>query len=151
MVVVLTVAVIPAATARADLSAADQTTLAEMALRWAVDGGIPDFKLVKDPSTLIVARTNLPPISNLHLSEHKVVLLSPQRIQARADAQGDFLYFRFDRWRGDTHHATVAIALIWAVSRTSREHYLSGGGATLEFEKSDDRWQLLPVGERWSS
>jgi hypothetical protein len=133
------------------MSATDQHTLAEMALRWAIDGGIPDFKLVKDPSTLIVARTNLPKAPNLRLPGRTVVLLSPQRIQARADAQGDFLYFRFDRWGGDARHATVAIALIWAVSRTSKEHYLSGGGATLEFQKRDDTWQLLPVNERWTS
>ncbi len=122
-----------------------------MALRWAVDGGIPDFKLVKDPSTLIVADTNLPDAPGLEVAGRKVVVLSPQRIQARADAEGDFLYFRFRAFQGDQQHATVSIALIWAVSSTSKEHYLSGGGATLEFEKHGDTWQLLPQGERWSS
>ena len=133
------------------LSAADRRALAEQSLRWASEGGIADFGLVKDPSHLIVLNAHLQGVAALRVPQHTVTLLPPRGIQARADAEGDFLYFRFDRISGDAHRAQVFVALIWAVSAKSTEHYLSGGGATLEFEKRDGRWQLLPVTERWMS
>lgn len=148
---VVAAALVAPARAHAKLSDSDKTTLSVMALQWAIDGGIADFKLLKDPSHLVVANFNLPKRAELHLPGREVTLLSLLRIQALADMQGDFLYFRFDRLRGSERHATVAIALVWAVSAKSRTPYLSGGGATLEFEKRDGRWQLQPVTNRWMS
>jgi hypothetical protein len=80
-----------------------------------------------------------------------VLLISLPRIQTQADRAGDLLYFRFDRFKGNEQHASVGIALIWAVSAKSKEVYLSGGGATLEFEKVNGKWQMLPVANRWAS
>lgn len=145
------VAIATLATAEGVLSAGDRRVLAEQSLRWAIEGGISDFHLVKDPSHLIVASVNLRDVAALQVPHRTVTILSPQRIQNRANTKGDFLYFRFDRFDGDASHARVAVALVWAVSATSKEHYLSGGGATLEFEQRDGRWQLLPVTERWMS
>jgi hypothetical protein len=45
----------------------------------------------------------------------------------------------------------VPIALVWAVGMQSKTPYLSGGGATLQFEQRDGKWTLLPVNERWAS
>ena len=137
--------------ARAALSDADKKTLAEMALQWAIDGGIGDFKLVKDPSQLIVANFNLPKNVKLDLPGRTITIFSLLRIQAEANHGGDFLYFRFNRLDGSDDHATVAIALVWAVAEHSGTQYLSGGGATLEFEKRDGKWQLQPVMNRWMS
>jgi hypothetical protein len=147
----MSLAMLAADPAYADLSKADQRMLVERALRWAVDGGIPDFKLTPDPSQLIVADVNLPRGLTLRVPGRTVTLLSPASIHARADAQGDFLYFRIDRISGGAQHASLAIALLWAVSIHSTAHYLSGGGATLEFEKGNGTWRLLPVRERWMS
>ena len=132
------------------LSPADKRSLAELALQWAVDGGIPDFKLVKDPANLVVSNANLDKLQ-VKLTDHKVTILPPRNIQARADKEGDFLYFRFGRFGGDADRATVAIALVWAVGKDSEAQYLSGGGATLKFEKRDDKWQMLPVTNKWMS
>ncbi len=140
-----------ATAAHAALSDADKKTVAEMALQWAIDGGIGDFKLVKDPANLVVANFNLPKGVKLDLPGRAISLFSLLRIQAEANHGGDFLYFRFDRLDGDQDHATVAIALMWAVAVQSQAHYLSGGGATLEFEKRDGKWQLQPVMNRWQS
>ena len=133
------------------VSAADEGTLAGMALQWALAGGIPDVKLLKDPSTLMVADFNLRRGIQLTVPGHNIALASLPHIQAHADLKGDMLYFRFDRFTGDASHATVAIALVWAVSANSTAHYLSGGGATLEFEKVNGAWQLKPVKQRWVS
>ncbi len=139
------------AAAENGLSAVDRRVLAEKALRWAIDGGISDFHLVKDPSHVIIANVNLEGVPELSLPHRAAVILTPQAIQARADGKGDFLYFRFDRFSGDAAHARVVLSLVWAVGATSQEHYLSGGGATLEFEQRDRQWRLLPVTERWAS
>ena len=139
------------APACADVTDADKKTLAELALRWAVDGGITDVKLMKDASTLVVAETHLPPGVRLAVQGRTVRVLAPAAIQAEADRVGDFLHFRFDRFTGDASHASVPIALVWAVGKGSTVHYLSGGGATLDFERRDGAWVLLPVSNRWMS
>jgi len=144
-------ATVAAAPAPIKLSAADTRTLAEMALQWAVDGGISDFKRVKDPANLIVSTANLPPKIALKLAGRTVSVLPPAKIQARADKDGDFLYFRFGSFSRDKEKARVALWLVWAVSQHSSAFYLSGGGATLNFERHDGTWQLLPVTDRWMS
>jgi hypothetical protein len=137
--------------ARAVLSDADGKTLAEMALQWALDGGIGDVKLIKDPSNPVVADLHLSKKMKLELPGRTIKLFSLLRIQAEANFGGDFLYFRFNRVDGDAEHAKVAIALVWAVAENSRQHYLSGGGATLEFVKHAGKWQLQPPMNRWTS
>ena len=137
--------------ARAVLSDTDKKTLAEMALQWAFDGGISDVKLITNPSNPIVANFNLSKDMKLELPGRTIHLYSLLTIQALANRTSDFLYFRFDRLEGDAEHAKVAIALIWAVGENSGKQYLSGGGATLEFLKRDDKWQLQPVMNRWMS
>jgi hypothetical protein len=137
--------------AQGALSDADKKTLAEMALQWAIDGGIGDFKLVKNPINLIVANFNLPKDVKLEVPGRTINLFSLLRIQAEANHGGDFLYFRFNRLEGEAEQAKVAIALVWAVGEQSSTQYLSGGGATLDFEKRDGKWQLQPVMNRWGS
>ncbi len=134
------------------LSAADKRALAELTLQWAIDGGIDDFKLAKDPSNLVVSNANLPAKTVMVVPGRTVTVLSPPAIQARADKEGDFLYFRFGGFSFNKDaRAEVAIALVWAVSIHSTAHYLSGGGATLIFEKRNGKWELLPVTNRWMS
>ena len=140
-----------AAPARADLTAADKQALAQLALQWAVDGGIADFKLVKDPSDVIVADIYLPKDAKLELPNHKITVMSLLRIQATADVNGDFLYFRIGPMTNKENHASLPIALLWAVGVQSKTPYLSGGGATLDFEKRDGKWERLPVTNQWMS
>jgi hypothetical protein len=147
----LTAAAVCPSPAQAKLSAADKQAVAQLAVEWAVNGGISDYKLVKNPADVIVADFNLPKGTHLQLPGRRVTLYSLLLIQALADRNGDFLYFRFNHFTGDAQHATVAIALVWAISAKSRTPYLSGGGATLEFEKHDGKWKMLPVTNRWMS
>lgn len=148
---VVAVAVLLAAPVHAKLPAEDQRTLAQMALQWAIDGGIMDVKLVKDLTTIPVLDANLPPHTRLQLAGRKVEVYSLAVMQALADTQGDFLYFRLGPFAEKDHRVSVPIALVWSVSVKSTVQYLSGGGATLEFEKRDGAWQQLPVTDRWSS
>ena len=148
---VVAVGTLRTGTAFAELSAADKQTLAELALQWAADGGIPDVKLQHDPSKLVVVNLNLPPNTVLRVPNRTVSLKSPMRIQAEADMVGDLLYFRLGPFTGDKDRATVAIALLWAIGVRSKTTYLSGGGSTLQFQQRDGKWTLLPVNERWTS
>jgi hypothetical protein len=151
VIAVLVAVTLGAGAAAAQLPTADKQTLAELALRWAVDGGIPDVKLLQDPSKLVVIDQNLPPRVALRVPNRTVEVQSPLQIQVRADMEADFLYFRLGPFTGDKDHASVPIALVWAVGVRSKTPYLSGGGATLQFERRDGQWTLLPVSERWMS
>lgn len=137
--------------AHADLSAADKTALAELALGWALNGGISDTKLMKDPAKVIVDAQNLPQKVKLTLPKRTVIVTTMMHIQVEADVYGDFLYFHFGSMTGDADHASVPITLVWAVGVRSKTAYLSGGGTTLRFERRDGKWTLLPVTERWMS
>jgi hypothetical protein len=133
------------------LTASDQQKLAEMALQWAVDGGIADVKLMKNPSSIVVADLNLPKGTQLSLPANTISLLSLQTIQAQADEHGDFLYFRFGPVVQRDQRVDLPISLVWAVGAKSSIMYMSGGGATLDFERQDGKWILLPVTEHWMS
>jgi len=137
--------------AHAQLSNTDKQTLAELALRWAVDGGIPDVGLMKDPAQVFVEDHNLPPRPQLHVPQRTVTVASRIHLQAEADLHGDFLYFHFGPITGEQSRASVPITLVWAVGIGSKAVYLSGGGTTLQFELRHDKWTLLPVTERWTS
>lgn len=134
------------------LSGTDKQTLASLALQWAVDGGIGDAKLLKEPTRLIVLAQHLPSTARLEVPDRTVVLMSAIRIQAQADVSGDFLYFSIGPFESQQERVRVPVKLVWAIS--IKEHhlpYLSGGGAILEFEKKDGKWERLPVVEQWSS
>ena len=146
----ITGAVIPAPYA-GKMPDADKRILAEMALQWAVSGGLSDVHLLKDPSHVIVSEANLPQNVTLRLRDRTVTVLSPKDIQQRADGEGDFLYFKFGSFHHAKQRASVGLSLVWAVAATSTTAYLSGGGATLEFQKRDRRWELLPVANQWIS
>ncbi|HVM98514.1 MAG TPA: hypothetical protein VMT89_19115 [Candidatus Acidoferrales bacterium] len=135
----------------APFGASDEVTIAEMALQWAMDGGIADFHLVKDPNIAIVADLNLPKNAALKLTGHKVSLLSMQDIQSMADEHGDLLYFRFAPFKQRDERIDVPISLVWAVGAKSTTIYMSGGGATLSFKRQNGKWVLLPVTEHWMS
>jgi hypothetical protein len=149
--IVVVAAALFVAPAQATLSADDKRALVQIALQWAIDGGIADVKLIKDPKKIFVLNVNLPPRTQPEIPDRKVEVQSLALIQAVADTRGDLLYFRIGPFTEKDQHAIVPIALIWAVSVKSTEHHLSGGGATLEFEKRDGKWQQLPVTNRWAS
>jgi len=98
-----------------------------------------------------VLDANLPPGTRLQLAGRKVEVHSLAVMQALADMRGDFLYFRLGPFAEKDQRVNVPIALVWSVSVKSTAQYLSGGGATLEFEQRDGAWRQLPVTNRWSS
>ncbi len=144
--------VLLAAGAAQALSHADKQTLASLALQWAVEGGIGDVGLLKDPTRLIVAAHYVPSDALLVVPNRTVVLMSLVRIQAHADVTGDFLYFVIGPFQARGERVRVPVKLEWAIS-VNEQHlpHLSGGGAILEFERKDGQWQRLPVVEQWSS
>ena len=78
----------------------------------------------------------LPELAGLRL-----VVLSPEEIQARADAEGDFLYLHFNPFEVvSPDEVNVSFGSQWAVAEDSTIGYLSGGGLQLIYTRSDGGW-----------
>ncbi len=106
-----------------------------------VDEAIPDYAMLADQDELVLSTENLPegwtpdfPVA--------ITLLTPEEIQAKADAEGDFLYLHVQELTAvsDTQ-ATLSISSTWAIAQDSDMLYLSGGGFQMEFTQSGDQWQ----------
>ena len=57
-----------------------------------------------------------------------IILLTPDAIQEKADAEGDFTYLRFTSFEIQRDGVLVNLDNIWAVGKDSMYAYLSGGG-----------------------
>jgi inhibitor of cysteine peptidase len=109
--------------------------------RALIDREIPDYGLLPDPAHVVLSTENIKPQFVPQLPGVTLELLSPEEIQARADAQGDFLYLRFDEMStSQENEATVSLSNTWAVGADSDNAYLSGGGFTIEYKKEAGEW-----------
>ena len=136
--------------AYAGLSAEDKKALAETAIQWAIDGGLPDFKFVKEPEKLVVLNTYLPQGAKLELPGRKLAVTSLVRIQATADVGTDVTYFRFGPFSGGDARASGSIALVPVQSIRNPAGGGGSSGADLEFEKRDAKWVVSRVADRWT-
>jgi hypothetical protein len=139
-----------AVAAPVELSNADKQALAVLAIQWACDGGLDDFKRVPTGSDLVVADVNLPKDVKLDLPGRKVVVASLARIQAHADIKGDAVYFRLGPFTGDDLRTEVPVALLWAASVRNPAAVVTGSGALLEFEKRNGKWQRVGMTGAWT-
>ena len=125
----------------------DTAQIVELALKWAlVEQSIPDFGLLDDQQNIILSLENIDAEMVPQLPGINFILLSPDEIQRKADADGDFLHLSFQQFLFvpgvSDSKAEVSINNSWAVGKDSRVGYLSGGGCTLEFHKKDGAWML---------
>lgn len=136
-----------------DTAALSQDDVAEL-IRLTLDRAlaeqeIPDYALLADQETLVLSGEHLP--DGLDLSGFELTVLSPEEIQARADAEGDFPYLRFQSITADNaDSAQVSLGSAWAIAADSEMLYLSGGGFTIEYTRTGDDWQGEIV-EQWIS
>jgi hypothetical protein len=75
-----------------------------------------------------------------HIPQAKLLVLSPQEIQAKANREGDFLYLIFSRFDVDDLKVVVTLKKVWAKSKTSKEDYISGGSVTYEYRREKGKW-----------
>lgn len=131
------------------ISAEDQAELIRLTLERAlIEQEIPDYALLADQETIILSSENIDAALVPEFSEVPLEIMTPEEIQARADAEGDFPYLFFEAIEptsADT--ATVSLSSRWAIGADSEMLYLSGGGFEIEYNKLGDSW----VGEVLSS
>ncbi len=108
--------------------------------RALVNQTIPDYALIKDKQNIILSNKTINGIQIPQIDGVNLVLLSPQQIQVRADASGDFLYLRFSQVLVGNTTITISIENVWAVSASSHTGYLSGGGYTTVYQKAPTGW-----------
>lgn len=112
---------------------------------------IPDYALLADQPEIILSTENidtglLPTLASVNLAT-----MSPDEIQAKADAEGDFPYLRFQGFTAVSQdEVRVSLSSSWAVGADSDMIYLSGGGFTITYSRTATGWDG-EVTEMWIS
>lgn len=102
---------------------------------------IPDYALLADQEQIVLSTENIDAALVPELDGVALVTMTPEEIQARADAEGDFPYLRFEEIRAATaDSARVSLGSTWARAADSEILYLSGGGFTIDYTRTADGW-----------
>ena len=121
----------------------DKTEIVRLSLERAlVDQEIPDLGLlVENGNEIALSTENIADVAVPRVPGFELILLSPEEIQAKADAEGDFLYLHFNPFEVETpDRASVGLGSQWAVAEESTTGYLSGGGLQMIYERLPDGW-----------
>jgi hypothetical protein len=126
-----------------DLTSSDKQEIVQMTLELAlISQEIPDYELLAASGNEIVMSTQL--IESVDIGEidgYKLILLSPEQIQAKANSEGDFLYLSFSSIEPvSPDKVAVSFGSGWAVAEDSDTGYLSGGGFELEYTRTSSGW-----------
>jgi len=106
--------------------------------RALVQGEIPAYELIKDKESIVLSTKNIDPNLIPKIPEVNFIFLDPERIQEKAEREGDFLYLRFNQVKIEDFRVLVSLDNTWAVSEENRTKgigYLCGGGFTIEYSK----------------
>lgn len=135
-----------------DLPDADVAELLRLTLERAlVAQEIPDYALLADQPEIVLSTENINPALLPELAGVNLVTMSPEEIQAKADADGDFPYLRFQGFTAVTEdEVRVSLGSSWAVGADSDMIYLSGGGFTITYTRTAGGW-TGEVTEMWIS
>ncbi len=137
-----------------DLGLPDEelTELLRLTLERAlVDQEIPDYALLADQAEIVLSTENIDPVLLPDLDGVDLVTMSPEEIQAKADADGDFPYLRFQGFTAvSPNELTISLGSTWAIGADSDMLYLSGGGFTINYTRTTDGWNG-EVTEAWIS
>ena len=113
---------------------------------------VPDYSLLTyERDEIVLSTENIDPALVPELTGVNLVVLTPEEIQAKANAEGDFLYLTFREITAvSPTEARVSLDNIWMPAEDSEMLYLSGGGFVIEFSKTAAGWQG-EVTEMWIS
>jgi len=130
----------------------DVTDLLRLTLERAlVDQEIPDYALLADQDEIVLSAENIDPALLPELPGMTLVTMSPEEIQAKADADGDFPYLRFQGFTAvSPDEVNVSLGSSWAIAADSDMLYLSGGGFTINYTRTGTGWNS-EVTEAWIS
>ena len=139
-----------------------ERVLRQVMLNWAVLGQMPAGIDVPFPDGHMLARYNTIVVQDdgstanreLQLTNRQVVILDLEAIRTRANAEGDFLYLRFEHVEVHDEEATIRFGLAWALSKATRESGrlpLNCDGAEVLFRRQDGRWVADRILSLWRS
>jgi hypothetical protein len=112
---------------------------------------IPDYALLADQDEIVLSTENIDPALLPELDGVDLVTMSPEEIQAKADADGDFPYLRFQGFEAvSPDEVNISLGSSWAIGADSDMLYLSGGGFTINYTRTADGW-TGEVTEAWIS
>jgi len=104
----------------------------------------PDIEMVKERDEIVVSDRNIGEGCQVDVPGYRMVVLSDEEINARADASGDFPYFTLTEANVGPDQATLSLQLSYAASEASKQAgkvYLGGGGVRVKFEFHHGEWQ----------
>lgn len=112
---------------------------------------IPDYALLADQPEIVLSTENIDTALVPELDGVALVTMTPSEIQAKADAEGDFPYLRFQGFSAVTNdEVRVSLGSSWARAADSDIIYLSGGGFTIAFTRTVGGWEG-EITEAWIS
>ena len=132
-----------AASQEDDFSTADKSEIVQLTLERALlEQEIPDYGLLTaEGNGLILSSENIEDVELGAVPGFDLVLLSAEEIQAKADAEGDFLYLFFNPFEEESSdRVNVSFGSQWAVAEDSTSGYLSGGGLQMVYERRPEGW-----------
>lgn len=125
------------------LDDADMATLMELTLQQAlVAQQIPDYQLLTDKENVVLSDERINPALLPNLPGINLIVMTPGEIQQKADADGDFLYLRFQEITATSpDNVRISLGNTWATNSLMERVYVSGGGFTMEYTHTSDGWQ----------
>jgi hypothetical protein len=128
------------------LTQADKTEIVRTMLDEAlVKKGIPSYPNLMATKQPVLANTNIESLNVPEFAGFKVLLLSPNQIQAKANREGDLMFLRFEKIA--SHGSCVAVTLcnLWADGTstidTGPKTLLGEGCVYFVFYKREGTWK----------
>lgn len=121
----------------------DKAEIVRLTLERALVGQeIPDYGLlIESGEPIILSTDNIEDVAIPDLPGHSIILMTPAEIRAKANAEGDFLYTRFEPFKVESpDKVNLGFGSQWAVAEDSTTGYLSGGGLQMVYERQADGW-----------
>ena len=131
----------------------DKTEVVRLSLEKALaDQEIPDYQLlVRESDEIVLSSENITEIEVPDVTGFQLLLLTPEEIQAKANAEGDYLYLQFNPFEVNSpDEVAVGLGSQWAVADDSTVGYLSGGGLQMLYTRGDVGWSGV-VEAMWMS
>lgn len=103
----------------------------------------PDAQMVANQSNIVLKNVNINTDHEFRVPGKRILVMTAEQIQSKADKEGDFLYFSFNEALVRGNKAAISLSLTWAVAKKSKLIPLSGGCMRVIFKKSNGIWRVI--------
>ncbi len=129
----------------------DKKELIRLTLETAIlQEEITAYNLLKDTSTFILSTENVKPDWVPNFPHKRIILMSRDAIQAKANRDGDFLYLQFEPFVMQNDGGVVArLNNDWCLGKHSGQR-AGGGGIALTYYKNASIWKEGAPRKLWT-